>query len=67
MVAKVKAKFIPKDYQLNVFTKLENLRHKGLSVKEYIEEFYKMNIREGNRENDEDKVSRYINGVRYEI
>jgi hypothetical protein len=36
-------------------------------VKEYTEEFYKMNIRAGHRENDEEKVSRYINGLRYEI
>jgi len=42
------------------------LRHKGLSLKNYTEEFYKMNIREGHRENEE-KVSRYINGLRYEI
>jgi hypothetical protein len=28
MVAKLKDKFIPKDYQLNLFRKLQNLRHK---------------------------------------
>jgi hypothetical protein len=67
MVAKLKAKFIPKDYQINMFRKLQNLRQKGLSVKEYTEEFYKLNIRAGHRENDEEKVSRYINGLRYEI
>jgi hypothetical protein len=67
MVAKLKDKFIPKDYQLNMFRKLQNLRQKGLSVKEYTEEFYKLNIRAGHRENDEEKVARYINGLRYEI
>jgi hypothetical protein len=67
MVAKLKAKFIPNDYHINLFRKLPNLRHKGLSVTEYTEEFYKMNIREGNRENDEEKVSRYINGLIYKI
>jgi hypothetical protein len=67
MVAKLKAKFIPKDYQVNMFRKLQNLRQKGLSVKEYTEEFYKLNIRAGHRENDEEKVARYINGLRYEI
>jgi len=35
-------------------------------VKEYTEEFYKLNIRVGHRENDEEKVARYINGLRYE-
>jgi hypothetical protein len=67
MVAKLKAKFIPKDYQINLFRKLQNLRQKGMTVKEYTEEFYKMNIRTGQREKDEEKVSRYINGLRYEI
>jgi hypothetical protein len=67
MVAKLKAKFIPKDYQINLFRRLQNLRHKGLSVKEYTEEFYRLNIRAGHRESDEEKVSRYINGLRYEI
>jgi uncharacterized protein YjbK len=38
-----------------------------MTVKEYTEEFYKMNIRTGQREKDEEKVSRYINGPRYEI
>jgi hypothetical protein len=67
MNAKLKAKFITKYYHINLFRKLQNLRQKGLSVKEYTEEFYNMNIREGHRENDEEKVSKYINGTRYEI
>jgi hypothetical protein len=36
-------------------------------VKEYTKEFYRLNIREGHRKSDEEKVSRYINGLRYEI
>jgi hypothetical protein len=45
MVYKLKDNFIPKDYQLNIFKKLQNLRQKGLSAKVYTEEFYKLNIR----------------------
>jgi hypothetical protein len=67
MVAKMKAKFMPKDYHISLFRKLQNLRQKGMTVKEYIEEFYKLNIRTGQREKDEEKVYRYINGPRYEI
>jgi len=37
MVAKIKDKFIPRDYQLNLFKILHNLRQKGFSVKEYTE------------------------------
>jgi len=36
-------------------------------VKEYTEEFYKLNIRAKQRKRDEEKVSRYINGLRYYI
>jgi hypothetical protein len=67
MVTKLKAKFMPKDYQINLFRKLQNLRQKGMTVKEYTEEFYRLNIRTGQREKDEEKVSKYINGLRYEI
>jgi hypothetical protein len=38
-----------------------------MTVKEYIEEFYRLNIRTRQRERDEEKVARYINGLRYEI
>jgi hypothetical protein len=47
MVSNLKARFIPKDYQINLFRKLQNLRQKGVTVKEYIEELYKLNIRTG--------------------
>jgi hypothetical protein len=38
-----------------------------MTVKEYTEEFYKPNIRAGHREKDDEKVSRYINSLIYEI
>jgi hypothetical protein len=43
------------------------LRHKSLSVNEYTEEFYRLNIRARQKENGDEKTSRYINGLRYEI
>jgi hypothetical protein len=67
MVAKMKAKFIPRDYQINLFRRMQNLRQKGMIVKEYIEEFYKLNIRAIHHESDDKKVARYMNGLRYEI
>jgi hypothetical protein len=67
MVAKLKAKFIPKDYQINLYRRLQNLKQRGLSVKEYTEEFYQLNIRVGQKENEDEKIARYINGLRYEI
>jgi hypothetical protein len=67
MVAKMKAKFIPRDYQINMFRRMKNLRQKGMTVKEYTEEFYRLNIRVGHRESDDEKVARYMNGLRYDI
>ena len=67
MVTKMKAKFIPRDYQINMFKRMQNLRQKMMSMKEYTEDFYKINIRAGHRESDDEKVSRYMNGLRYEI
>jgi hypothetical protein len=67
MVANMKAKFIPRDYQINLFRRMHNLRQKGMTVKEYTEEFYKLNIRAGHHEIDDEKVTRYMNGLRYEI
>jgi hypothetical protein len=62
MVAKLKAKLMPKYYQINLFRKMQNLRQKGMTVKEYTEEFYRLNIITGKRERDEEKLSRYMNG-----
>ena len=67
MVAKMKAKFIPRDYQITLFRRMQNLRQKLMTVKEYTEEFYKLYIRAGHRESDEEKVARYVNGLRYDI
>ena len=38
-----------------------------MMVKEYTEEFYRLNIRAGHRESDDEKVARYLNGLRYDI
>jgi hypothetical protein len=67
MIAKMKAKFIPRDYQISLFRKMQNLRQKLMTVKEYTEEFYRLNIRVGHRESNDEKVARYMNGLRYEI
>ena len=38
-----------------------------MTVKEYTEEFCKLNIRAGHRESEDEKVARYMNGLRYDI
>jgi hypothetical protein len=67
MITKMKEKFIPRDYQITLFRRMQNLRQKLMTVKEYTKEFYKLNIMAGHRESDDEKVSRYMNGLRYDI
>jgi hypothetical protein len=57
----------PQDYQITLFRRMQYLRQKLMTVKEYTEEFYKLNIRVGHRESDDEKVSIYMNGLRYDI
>jgi hypothetical protein len=38
-----------------------------MTAKEYTKEFYRLNIRVGHRKSSDEKVSRYLNGLRYDI
>jgi hypothetical protein len=67
MATKLKGKFLPKDYKLYLFRKMQNLKHKQLTVKEYTKEAYKVNIREGYVEDNPERVSSHINELRFEI
>jgi hypothetical protein len=67
MVAKMKDKFILKNYQITLFRRMHNLRYKLVKVKDYTKEFYKINIRAGHRESDNEKVPIYMNGLWYDI
>ena len=67
MVEKLRGKFLPSDYQLSLFMQMQNLRQRLLTVKEYTKEFYKVGISSGQIQEIEEKVARYINGLRMEI
>ena len=67
MVAKMRGKFLPKDYQLGLYKKMQNLRQRLLTVREYIEEFYKVNLRASYIEDTFEKTTKYINGLRIDI
>lgn len=58
MIGKMKKKSPPTDYQGNLFRKIQNLRHKDMSVKEYSREFYKLDIRFGCVDDEVEKVAR---------
>lgn len=46
---------------------MKNLKQKGMTVREYSEEFYKVNLRVGYMEDTSEKTTRYVNGLRLEI
>ena len=67
MVAKLRGKFLPSNYQQTLFKQMQNLRQRPMTVKEYTEEFYKVSIRAGQIQDTNKKVARYVNGLRMNI
>ena len=63
----MRAKFLPKDYHLILYRQVHNLKQILLTVREYTEELYKVNLREGYVEESSYKASRYVNGLRMDI
>eukprot|EP00253_Pinus_taeda_P017958 PITA_17958 len=66
MVGKLKGRFLPQDYQIKLYRRVQNLRQKGIIVKEYTEEFYR-DLRAGYTDDTPEKTARYVNGLRMEI
>ena len=46
---------------------MKNMRKRSLTVREYTEDFYKVNIRASYTEDSYEKVARYMNGIKLEI
>eukprot|EP00253_Pinus_taeda_P033805 PITA_33805 len=67
MEAKLKEKFLPKDYQIMLYRQVQNLKQRGMTVREFTEEFYKLNLRAGYVEDTSKKTARFVNGLRGEI
>jgi len=63
----MKSKFLPKDYKISLYIQVQNLRQKKMTVKEYTEEFYKVNLTAGYVEDTLGKTVRFVNGLRMEI
>ena len=67
MIAKLRGKFLPKDFQISLFKQMQNLKQRTMTVKEYTKEFYKINLRARYIEDTVEKVARYLNGLGYDI
>ena len=61
---KVKKKILLVDYQVSLLREMQNLRQRDMTVKEYTEEFYRLDIKSGHVDDDVEKSARYINGLR---
>ena len=66
-ITKLKGRFLPKDYQIALHWQVQNLKQKWMTVREYTEEFYQVNLRAGYTEDTPEKTTRYVNGLRLEI
>ena len=67
MVAKLRGKFLPSNYQQTLLRQMQNLRQRSMTVREYTKEFYKVSIRAGQTQDTDEKVARYVNGLRMDI
>ena len=60
----MKKKFLPANYQVNLLRKIQNLKQKDMNVKDYTEEFYRLDIISRHFDDAIEKVARYLNGIR---
>ena len=67
MEEKLRGKFLPKEFQISLFKQMQNMKQRAMIVKEYTKEFYKINLRVGYLKDITEKVSKYLNGLRYDI
>lgn len=67
MVAMLKGILLPKDYQIALHKKVHNLKQKRMTVREYTEEFYRVNVRAIYTEDTSEEIAKYVNVLRLEI
>jgi len=58
---------LPEDYHIALHQQVYNLKKRGMTVKEYTKEFYRVNLRAGYTEDTQKNTSRFLNGLRLEI
>ena len=46
---------------------MQNLKQKGLTVREYTEDFYRVNLQAGYTKDVAERTTRYVNGLRLDI
>lgn len=66
MKTMVRSQFLPSDLAIQIKMRRNNLRQRDLDIMSYTEQFHTLRIRGGAKDEDE-KVVRYINGLKYNI
>lgn len=67
MLAKVRETYIPKDYEIQLHKKRQNMRQRDLDMSSYTKKFQKLCLRSKVVEDESIKVARYLNGLRWNI
>ena len=67
IIAKMKSKFMPKEYQISLDRQVQTLKQRMMIVNEYTEEFYKIKLRVGYVEDTPDKTKIFVNDQRIEM
>ena len=67
MIAKLKQKFIPMDYEFDLLKKMQGLKQVRIFFQEYTKEFYQVLIRTDHAKADKEKVAHYLYGLRSSI
>ncbi|KAH7568724.1 hypothetical protein JRO89_XS06G0037300 [Xanthoceras sorbifolium] len=67
VVRKLRAEFLPHNFQRLMYQKLQNLRQGLRTVDDYITEFYQLIVRNDIQETQDQLVSRYCGGLRAQI
>lgn len=61
----VKEAYVPMDYNVQLHRRRQNLKQKEMDMSSYTKEFMKLCVRTKVKESEDEKVARYLNGLRF--